>query len=99
MAAYRVTIPVTFVIEIDASNQDTAPVPLLNGDTPLIATRRAMWLLFHNENRDLLKNLGVKRLIVNGRWENFESVEIKDVKHPFAPLELAEVNTGFVPVE
>lgn len=86
MAVYRVTIPVTFAIEIDESNENFAPAPLLNGDEPITATRRAMWWLFHQHDRNLRTSLGVKRLFVKGKWEDFESVRIKKAEYPYASL-------------
>jgi len=87
MSFYRVTIPVILVVEINGENVQADPRPALKGNTPLIAVRRAIWCLFAKEPQVERKRLGVKRMFINGRWENMDVAELKAdfANRPFAP--------------
>lgn len=86
MSQYRVTIPVEFVVEIDENNETVDGPPALQGDAPLTAARRALWVLFRQDvahfnadTFDLLhaarRPLGVKQMIVRGHERDL-SVEM-----------------------
>ena len=82
MSIYRVRIPVEFTVEIDDSNREIDAPAALQGDTTLIAVRRALFYLF---NSDLAKHdpvafraqlasrrkLGVGTIFVRGKWGDF----------------------------
>lgn len=49
MSVYRVTIPVEFVVEINEDNTEVNGPPALQGDSALVAVRRAMWVLYRQD--------------------------------------------------
>jgi len=90
MSVYRVTVPVTFVVEINDENIQADPRPALQGNSPLIAVRRAIWCLLAKDRFVEQKRLGIKRLLIKGRWENMDVEELKPefANRPFAPSAL-----------
>ena len=98
MSVYRVTVPVTFVVEINDENVQAAPRPALRGDSPLVAVRRAIWCLLARDRPGQQKVLGVKKLLIKGHWENFEAAELKleFASRPFAPDALAPKNEAIL---
>ena len=86
MSVYRVTVPVTFVVEIDHENAEADPRPALRGNSPIVAVRRAIWCLLAKERHVEQQRLGIKRLLIKGRWENMDVAELKPefASRPFA---------------
>lgn len=80
------TVPVTFVVEINEENEANIEHLLLAGDSAIVATRRAIWCLFSTDRLTDRKKLGVRRFLVQGSWENMAE-EIRDdvIDSPLSP--------------
>ena len=74
MSKYRFKTEVEFVVEIDGENTGIDAPASLQGDSSLVAVRRAFWFLFRQDIRstpDLLEKvvlksrpLGIKHILV-----------------------------------
>jgi hypothetical protein len=89
MGVYRATIPVTVLVEITDENEAADERPAIRGDSRIVAVRRAIWCLLDNGTEDgrlarkaTRQRLGVRRVLINGRWEDMECVEVAPLAPP-----------------
>lgn len=74
MSKYRFKIEVEFIVEIDQENTSISAPSALQGDSPLVAVRRALWFLCRQDIKStpglleqvILKSrpLGIKHILV-----------------------------------
>lgn len=76
MSVYRVRVPVEFIVEINEENALADHRPLLQGDLPLVAVRRALMSLFKTD-REYMKRNGVKRIIVRKAARKIQVVTLE----------------------
>lgn len=69
MGTYKVTVPVTVIVEIDEENIEADQRSALQGDSPIVAIRRAIACLLYS-SPDERRRLGIRRFFINGRWED-----------------------------
>ena len=89
MSIYKVTIESITEIEIDQDNTEVEGPKSLQGDSEIVAVRRAVWSLFQQHialyNKDIYREtiqvrrkLGVKRILIRGHERDMKVEKVSE---------------------